>query len=294
MTSIGIYGRNFDEQHNEGVREMFIALKSREVKILIYNEFAEFLHASINMDGINYDTFSKESFLATGSEVLFSIGGDGTLLEAATFVKGSEIPILGINTGRLGFLSGLTLDHFEDNLDLILSNSLPLDERSVLMLETEAKLFGDENFALNEMTVHKKDSQSMINIHAYVDGKYLNTYWADGLLISTPTGSTAYSLSCGGPITLPSSKNLIITPISPHNLNVRPVLISDQSTITLKVEGRGDQYLLSLDSRTVSIPQDAVLTIRKNDFNIRLMRSKNHSFLKTLRTKLHWGLDQRN
>ncbi len=294
MKSIGIYGREFDKRHNQGVENMFHSLQQNGLHIMLFEGFAEFLHGAIDMQGIDYESFEKKDFLEKNCEVLFSIGGDGTLLEAATFVRESEIPILGINTGRLGFLSGLNLEHFDEALKEILNESVAFDERSVLKLESDSNLFGSENFALNEMTIHKKDSQSMISIHAYVDGKFLNTYWADGLLISTPTGSTAYSLSCGGPITLPSSRNLIITPIAPHNLNVRPVLISDQSVITLKIEGRSDQYLVSLDSRTESVPQEAVLTVMKNNFNIRLMRVKNHSFLKTLRTKLHWGLDQRN
>lgn len=169
-----------------------------------------------------------------------------------------------------------------------------VEKRTMLKIDTDDKLFGDENFALNEVTLHKRDSQSMITTHVYVDGKYLNTYWADGLIIATPTGSTAYSLSCGGPIILPSSSNFIITPVAPHNLNVRPVLISDQSVITIKMEGRSDNFLISIDSRSMPINEDCVVTVMKHDFQINLVRLKSHSFLKTLRNKLHWGYDKRN
>jgi len=182
----------------------------------------------------------------------------------------------------------------EEALAQVLSGSYMLDKRQLLKVETDGKLFGNENFALNELTVHKKETQSMITIHAYVNGKLLNTYWADGLIIATPTGSTAYSLSCGGPIILPNSGNIIITPVAPHNLNVRSVLISDESVITLKVEGRSDHFLVSLDSRSETISENVVLTVSKSEFEINLIRLKNHSFLKTLRNKLHWGYDKRN
>jgi NAD+ kinase len=199
-----------------------------------------------------------------------------------------------MNTGRLGFLSSIDLNHMEEALAQVLSGSFMLDKRQLLKVETDYELFGDENFALNELTVHKKETQSMITIHAYVNGKLLNTYWADGLIIATPTGSTAYSLSCGGPIILPNSGNIIITPVAPHNLNVRSVLISDESVITLKVEGRSEYFLVSLDSRSETISENVVLTVSKSEFEINLIRLKNHSFLKTLRNKLHWGYDKRN
>ena len=186
------------------------------------------------------------------------------------------------------------MDHIEEAIDQLLIGAFMIDKRSVIKLETDAKIFGNENFALNELTIHKKDTQSMIVIHAYVDGKFLNTYWADGLIIATPTGSTAYSLSCGGPIILPSSSNFIITPVAPHNLNVRPVLISDQSVVTLRVEGRSDNFLISMDSRSNSIDAETVLTLMRHNFDINLIRLKNHSFLKTLRNKLNWGYDKRN
>lgn len=294
MQRIAIYGREVDERHIAGLNHMFEKLNAAGIETHIFEEFSDILQKTAGINPIDHKTFLKPDFQKIDVDVFFSIGGDGTILEAATFVGELETPILGINTGRLGFLSSVTLDHFDEALEQMINGTVINDYRSVLKVESDEELFGKENFALNELTIHKKDTQSMISIHAYIDGKYLNTYWADGLIISTPTGSTAYSLSCGGPITLPSSKNLIITPVSPHNLNVRPVLISDQSVITLRVEGRSDQYLVSLDSRTTSVPHETVITVMKNTFSVNLLRLKNHSFLKTLRTKLHWGIDQRN
>lgn len=293
MTRIAIYGRQFSNEYEKGIQRFFDLAAKKDVHCCIYEPFHSFLGESINLPNA-IDSFTKETFDASQFEVLVSIGGDGTMLDSATFVKDSGLPILGINTGRLGFLSSISLEHIEEALEQIVAGAYMLDKRSLLKLETEQEIFGDENFALNELTLHKKDSQSMIVIHAYVDGKFLNTYWADGLIIATPTGSTAYSLSCGGPIILPSSSNLIITPVAPHNLNVRPVLISDQSVITLRVEGRSDNFLVSVDSRSTTIGPNTVLTIMKHNFGINLIRLKNHSFLKTLRQKLHWGYDRRN
>lgn len=293
MTRIAIYGREFSEKHQEGIQRFFDLAAKSDVSCCIYEPFHGFLQDSIQLpEAVN--TFTKETFNPAEFEVLVSIGGDGTMLDSTTFVKDSGLPILGINTGRLGFLSSISLDHIEEALAQIVAKAYMLDKRTVLKLETEQGLFGDENFALNELTLHKKDTQSMIVIHAYVDGKFLNTYWADGLIIATPTGSTAYSLSCGGPIILPNSSNFIITPVAPHNLNVRPVLISDQSVITLRVEGRSENFLVSVDSRSTTIGTDTVITLMKNNFGINLIRLKNHSFLKTLRQKLHWGYDRRN
>lgn len=293
MKRIAIYGRTFGPEHNEGVTRFFRLLDESKVYYAIYAPFAQFLNDRIALPAPAH-TFLKTDFDPSGFDLMFSVGGDGTLLDATTFVKDSNLPILGVNTGRLGFLSSISLDQVDDALTQVLSGSYMTDKRTVIKVETEQNIFGAENFALNEMTVHKKDSQSMIVLHVYVDGKFLNTYWADGLIIATPTGSTAYSLSCGGPIILPNSSNFVITPVAPHNLNVRPVLISDQSVITLRVEGRSENFLISLDSRSATIGEDCVITVMKNNFYINLIRLKNHSFLKTLRNKLHWGYDRRN
>ncbi|GAB5538482.1 MAG: NAD kinase [Salibacteraceae bacterium] len=294
MKPIAIFGREFSATHVEGVSQFFSELHKHEVSIAVFEPFLHFLKDSMVLSTENITSFTRDSFAPAEYEFLISVGGDGTMLDATTFVKDSGLPMLGVNTGRLGFLSSISLDQTSDALEQLIGDAYMIDRRSVLKLETECNVFGDNNFALNELTLHKKDTQSMIVIQAYVDGKFLNTYWADGLIIATPTGSTAYSLSCGGPIILPGSSNFIITPVAPHNLNVRPVLIDHNSIVTLRVESRSPQVLISLDSRSETIDSDTVITLSRNDFDINLIRLKNHSFLKTLRNKLHWGYDKRN
>ena len=293
MKKFAIYGREFKDEHLKGLQHFFELMDNRKAEYQIYDHFATYLSSRLNLKA-DIPTFSRESFDPSDIDIMLSIGGDGTMLDTTTMIKDSNLPILGINTGRLGFLSSINLNQIDDALAQIFEGAYMIDKRTVLKVETDEKIFEDENFALNEVTLHKKDSQSMIVIHVYVDGKFLNTYWADGLIIATPTGSTAYSLSCGGPIILPGSHNLIITPVAPHNLNVRPVLISDQSVITLKMEGRDSNFLMSLDSRSTTLKEDAVVTVQRHSFSINLVRLKNHSFLKTIRNKLHWGYDRRN
>jgi NAD+ kinase len=293
MKKFAIYGREFKDEHLKGLQHFFELMDNRKAEYQIYDHFATYLSSRLNLKA-DIPTFSRESFDPSDIDIMLSIGGDGTMLDTTTMIKDSNLPILGINTGRLGFLSSINLNQIDDALAQIFEGAYMIDKRTVLKVETDEKIFEDENFALNEVTLHKKDSQSMIVIHVYVDGKFLNTYWADGLIIATPTGSTAYSLSCGGPIILPGSHNLIITPVAPHNLNVRPVLISDQSVITLKMEGRDSNLLMSLDSRSTTLKEDAVVTVQRHSFSINLVRLKNHSFLKTLRNKMHWGYDRRN
>ncbi|MEQ9186278.1 MAG: NAD kinase [Cryomorphaceae bacterium] len=288
-----IYGREFSEKYNDQISKFFGLLDKNGSQYAVYAPFYDLIRDQIGLrEGI--DTFEKEGFDPGSFDVMLSIGGDGTMLDTTTFVRDSKLPILGLNTGRLGFLSSINLEQMEEAMQQVFKGAFMIDTRSVLKAVTEEGFFGNENFALNELTIHKKDSQSMIVVHVYVDGKFLNTYWADGLIIATPTGSTAYSLSCGGPVILPSSANFIITPVANHNLTVRPVLISDQSVITLKMEGRSDNLLMSLDSRSVTIHDGTVVTVMRNDFEINLVRLKTHSFLKTLRHKLHWGYDKRN
>lgn len=293
MKQFAIYGREFGEKHSDQILRFFQMMDESDVHYEIYAPFYDWLFERISMRK-DVVTFTKRSFNASNYDIMLSIGGDGTMLDTTTFVKDSKLPILGLNTGRLGFLSSINMDQMEEAMMQVFKGAYMIDTRSVLKVVTEDKLFGDENFALNELTVHKKDTQSMIVVHVYVDGKFLNTYWADGLIIATPTGSTAYSMSCGGPIILPSSSNFIITPVATHNLTVRPVLISDESVITLKMEGRSDNLLMSLDSRSTTVKDGTVVTVKRNDFEINLVRLKTHSFLKTLRHKLHWGVDKRN
>lgn len=227
-------------------------------------------------------------------DFMFSLGGDGTFLQAVHYIKSLDIPVVGINMGRLGFLATINKHEIRECMDLFFRNKFRVEKRSVLKLESDKDLFGDNPYALNEVTVHKKDSSSMITVHTYLDDHFLNSYWADGLIVATPTGSTAYSLSCGGPIILPGSKNHVITPIAPHNLNVRPVVVPDDKVIRLKIDGREGNYLVSLDSTSKTIEPDFELVIRKADFFLNIVELDHEHFLDTMRKKMNWGKDSRN
>ncbi len=227
-------------------------------------------------------------------EAVFSLGGDGTLLETLTHVGSSEVPILGINLGRLGFLAVISRENIADALTSYFQGDYTYEERSLLQLTTDSGLFGEESYALNEFAILRKDTSSMITVNSYLDGEFLNTYWVDGLMVATPTGSTGYSLSCGGPIIIPDTKNFIITPISPHNLNVRPLIISENSSLMFRVESRNQSYQVSLDSRSEAVTDSVDFHVKKAPFSSKLIKIKGTSFLDTLRNKLTWGLDKRN
>lgn len=289
---IAIYSRNLSKIHANFVDELVFKLIDKQVEVIVYQPLLEFLpkkNKSIN----NLLTFSCSKDLR-GVDYMFSIGGDGTMLESVSYVKKLRIPILGINTGRLGFLTSVSSQETDEAIKNILAKDYDLDTRSLLEVELKNNPFGTLNFALNEVTIQKKDSSSMITIHTYLDGKFLNSYWADGLIVSTPTGSTAYSLSCNGPIVLPNSGNIIITPIAPHNLNVRPLVIPDNIEVRLLIESRAENCLVALDYKSETIPVSTDIIIKKSKEQIRLIRLKNHDFLSTLRNKLMWGLDKRN
>ena len=223
-----------------------------------------------------------------------SLGGDGTILQAVTLVRDSKVPILGINMGRLGFLASIEKKLIPDAVYQLVTGSYEIEERSLLKLDSNENLFGEIPIALNDFTILKRDNSSMITIHTYINGDFLNSYWADGLIVASPTGSTGYSLSCGGPIIFPDSSSLVITPVAPHNLNVRPIVIPDHSVLSFEVEGRSENFLCTLDSRKEIIHSGHQLAIRKCEYNVRLIQLQPVSFLKTIHTKLNWGLDQRN
>ena len=289
---IALFGSIFSEHYTKYIKHLIKKLNDQNVSIYIHEEFYEFLEKYIILPG-DITTF-KELTDHENIDYVFSIGGDGTLLKSATFVKDSLIPILGINTGRLGFISSISTDQIDIAIDNVLKKEYKIISRTVLELETDNNLFGDFNFALNEVAVVKKDTSSMIRIDAFINDEFLNSYWADGLLVATPTGSTGYSLSCGGPIVLPETNNIIIAPIAPHNLNVRPIIKNDDSTIRLKIEDRDDLALVSLDSRSRAFDSSVTLKIKKSDFCINLIEPKNHSFIRTIQSKLMWGSDKRN
>jgi NAD+ kinase len=229
-----------------------------------------------------------------GLDFFLSIGGDGTLLDSVCVVGKKEIPILGLNTGRLGFLANVATDKIGEAIEELARGNYQIESRILLSLTSSKKLFHGVNFALNEFTIHKKDTSSMITVHTFIDGKYLNSYWADGLIVATPTGSTGYSLSCGGPLITPGAKNFVITPVSPHNLNVRPIIVSDEAEISFEIEGRTDKFMISLDSRSTSVASEVKLSIKKEAFSAKLVKLPNYHFFDTLRQKLNWGLDLRN
>lgn len=292
MNKIAIYGQLIAPQYRKDLLQLFALLNGYKKEVIINSKFQTHLN---NEHGFSLGNQSYRNYRELkGVDLMVSIGGDGTFLQSARIIKAMGIPIIGLNTGRLGFLSRISTDEIDEIFKEIFNGNFSIEPRTTLKLETSENLFGKNNFALNELTIHKKDSSSMIIIHTYVNGIFLNSYWADGLIVSTPTGSTAYSMSCGGPIVMPESNNFIITPVAPHNLNVRPLVLSDDAVIELKVEGRSANFLVSLDSKTETITSKTVLTIKKNDFQTNLIGIKGHSYQSILRNKLNWGLDIRN
>lgn len=289
---IAIFGRTFSESRNASVQELYQSLSGLGAQLIVYEPFYKQTKDLIPA------TLKVEIFSASKPPVncrlMITIGGDGTLLEAITHVRNSGIPLMGINTGRLGFLTAFSKDEIPQAIALLGRNKLSLEDRTLLELITEPNPFSAFPYALNEATLHKKDSSSMVTLQVKRNGDMLNHYWADGLIISTATGSTGYSLSCGGPIMLPSSKNFILTPIAPHNLNVRPLVISDEDLLTIKSEVRGKEIMVSLDSRSAPIAASQELEIRKAPFSIKLVRRDGFDFFDTIREKLMWGNDKRN
>ncbi len=290
---VAIYGRNFDDGFKEYITKFFSILEQHKVEVFIYKVFFDFLKDEIKFDNRSVKVFSKHQEIRNNVDLMISIGGDGTILDAVTILRDSNIPIVGINTGRLGFLASISKTQIENALKQIIKGNYSIEKRSLLKIETSSNVFNDFPYSLNEITVQKIDS-AMITVHVYIDNEFLNTYWADGLIVSTPTGSTAYSLSVGGPIIIPNSGNFVIAPISPHNLTVRPIVLPDTSKLKLKLEGRSSKYIASLDHRSVTINNSEEIIISKADFNIHLIKLKDTSFYKTLRNKLMWGADRRN
>ncbi|MDX1349321.1 MAG: NAD kinase [Putridiphycobacter sp.] len=290
---VAVYGRNFQDSFVPFIQDLFNTIQLYDWQCSIYKPFFSFLNERLVLND-KVDLYNSHQDIDKETDLLISIGGDGTFLETVHIVKNSNIPILGINTGRLGFLASTQKDEIRDVLEKINQKKFRLQTRSLIQVDSNLELFGGQNVALNEITVHKQDSSSMITIHTYIDDLYLNSYWADGLIIATPTGSTAYSLSCGGPIVVPGANDFIITPIAPHNLNVRPVVVPDSRQVKLKVEGRSQAFLCSLDSRSQSIEFETELIITKANYNIDVIQTEDQNFLNTIRNKMMWGIDRRN
>jgi NAD+ kinase len=289
---IAIYGRKYNDAATVYMQQLIDCLVENQVEIVIYSAFQAFLGPRVNLPK-NIEIFNTHHELKE-VKYLISVGGDGTLLDTVSFVRDSGIPIIGINMGRLGFLASIAKQEIKTAVESLMKGHFTIDKRSLIRVESNIPLFNGVNYGLNEVTIHKKDTSSMIIVHAYLNGEFLNSYWADGLILATPTGSTGYSLSCGGPIIFPNSENFVITPISPHNLNVRPIIISDNQVITFEVEGRSAHYLATLDSRTETLETTIQLAVRKESFELNLIRLSTENYLGTLRNKLMWGLDTRN
>jgi NAD+ kinase len=290
---IAIYARPTPDNHPDYLRLLCTQLSDKGVELIVFEGYYQWLKQHYNFE-IDLPVFSDEFVPDSSIEMVLSLGGDGTMLETLKFVRDSMVPVLGVNTGRLGFLASVAKQDLEEVCGKILARKFELDKRSILELVNGKELFGGLPYAINEITVHKKDSSSMISIDAFVDEEFLNSYWADGLIVSTATGSTAYSLSCGGPIMIPGSGNFCITPIAPHNLNVRPIVLGNNHELTLQVKGRAQEFMVSLDSRNAVIENTRKLKVRKADFTFNLIKLEGLSFFNTLRNKLLWGLDKRN
>jgi len=291
--NVAIYGRKVNKQSIVYFNEVLDALKAFGWNPVLEKELKEQLVAKSGISE-KIDEFTTHADFKNGIDLTLSLGGDGTFIKTVGFIRDSGVPIIGINTGRLGFLANISKDQIKVALDQFRDKKFEYQKRSLLRIQTEENLFGDDNFALNEVTIQKRDTASMITVHASLDNKYLNSYWADGLIVSTPTGSTAYNLSCGGPIITPGCQVHILTPIAPHNLNVRPVVVPDHMPIKLSIEGRERRYLISLDGNSKNIRQGEEVLISKAEFMINVVKFEDNNFLDTIRNKMLWGIDKRN
>ena len=288
-----IYSRLMDDEQRKDVQSFFDELANQKIEPVIFHNFFEQIKNSIQLPA-DTKTFSVAEDLTEEVEFIISLGGDGTLLDTVTLVRDKKISIMGINFGRLGFLASIGREEVKTAVKAIAKRTYVEDTRTLIHLDASLPLFGNVPYALNDFSIHKRDVASMIKIHTYLNGEFLNTYWADGLIVATPTGSTGYSLSCNGPIVFPDSGSFVITPVAPHNLNVRPIIVPDNNIISFEIESRSDQIICALDSRREIITKDVQLAIKKESFDIRLVRLSENNFLQTLRNKLTWGLDKRN
>lgn len=292
---VAIYGQYYQNSTEPIINDIFVFFNKNNVEMVIESHFLLMLNEKKIVEN-NYKTFTSHTELDSSFDMLISIGGDGTILRAATLVRDSGIPILGINAGRLGFLATVQKENIAEFMQFVIDRKYTISKRALLSLTCSPtnESIEEINFAMNEITVSRKDTTSMITIDTYLNDEFLNSYWADGLIISTPTGSTGYSLSCGGPILTPDVKSLLITPIAPHNLTARPLVVPDDTEIRLKVSGREENYLVSLDSRVTSVKNESILILKKTPFQINMVEIPEETFLKTLRNKLLWGQDKRN
>lgn len=290
---IAIYSRGIEKNQVQDIELLLKELLKHGAEPVFYQDFFNQFYCAVDLEG-KYSTFNSNDDMDSSIDCLISLGGDGTLLDTVTLVRETGIPVLGVNYGRLGFLANIGRDEIHTAVEALVNRKYVLDKRTLIHLDADVPLFNDVPYALNEFTLHKSDTSSMIKIHTYLNGEFLNTYWADGLIVSTPTGSTGYSLSCNGPVVFPDSASFVITPVSPHNLNIRPIVVPDNTIVSFEVEGRTDNFICSLDSRRELVPKEVQLAVRKESFGLNLIRLNENNFLQTLRNKLSWGLDKRN
>jgi NAD+ kinase len=290
---VAIYSRVFDESQLLSLQLFFEALHGQSLEPVIFFPFYQQIKEAVRLPE-NVATFSSAEELTEEMECIISLGGDGTLLDTITLIRDKKIAVMGINFGRLGFLASIGKEEIELAVRAIAQRTCVEDRRTLIHLDANIPLFGEVPYALNEFTLLKRDINSMIKIHTYLNGEFLNTYWADGLIVATPTGSTGYSLSCNGPIVFPDAQSFVITPVAPHNLNVRPIVVPDDHVISFGIESRGDQVICSLDARREIVHKDVQLAVRKESFKVKLLRLSENNFLQTLHNKLTWGLDKRN
>lgn len=290
---VAIYSRVIDYDQKGEVQQLFDELAKENMELVIYEPFYETIRSSFRFPD-KISIFRDSNDLTSAIDFLISLGGDGTLLDTVTLVRNKNIPILGINFGRLGFLASIGRTELTTAVQSLVKRTIVIDKRSLIHLDANKPLFGEIPYGLNEFAIHKTDTSPMIKIHTYLNGEFLNTYWADGLIVATPTGSTGYSLSCSGPVVFPESASFVITPVAPHNLNVRPIVVGDDNIISFEVEGRTDHFICALDSRKEIVDKKVQLAVQREAFTLSLVRLNENNFLQTLRNKLSWGLDTRN
>ncbi|MBO9566639.1 MAG: NAD kinase [Niastella sp.] len=290
---VAIYSRVIDYDQKGEVQQLFDELGKENMELVIYEPFFETIRSSFRFPD-KISIFKDSNDLTSAIDFLISLGGDGTLLDTVTLVRSKNIPVLGINFGRLGFLASIGRTELSTAVQSLVKRTIVIDKRSLIHLDANKPLFGDVPYGLNEFAIHKTDTSPMIKIHTYLNGEFLNTYWADGVIVATPTGSTGYSLSCNGPVVFPESASFVITPVAPHNLNVRPIVVGDDNIISFEVEGRTDHFICALDSRKEIVDKKVQLAVQREAFTLSLVRLNENNFLQTLRNKLSWGLDTRN
>lgn len=289
---IAIYSRALGDDIKSQLTILINELHRHDIKILLYAPLAEYDLSLHNNTRINF--FSGHEGLDSSIDLLISLGGDGTILDTVTLVRDKNIPVVGINFGRLGFLAAISKEELTTAIDAMVNRTYVVEKRTLVHLDADPALFDETPFGLNEFAIHKRDTSPMIKIHTYLNGEFLNSYWADGLIVSTPTGSTGYNMSCGGPIVFPESSSFVITPVAPHNLNVRSIVVPDNNIISFEIEGRSEQFICVLDARREIVDKNVQLAVKKEKFKMNLLLLNENNFLSTLRTKLTWGLDKRN